>query len=491
MPQTTVQMKKKWTPPAPMRDPPGNINPWPDDIWVPRISGDAVAFIDEGHQYFLQDDHRAYPCHIISGSKMIKYWEAYVKVQSCGCIEETDPIVQVGRVLAQDNINRQQDTWTKRHKISDEIDEGDIVPVIREMFTTYINEFASYGILDMSFSQRAAKLQQCSPVGDSFPHHTKHRALRVCEEWILAPCDNKPTPDIKHDEGWTDFLRYLCHPSNRFSSVKAMCIHSKKPLSEFLEQEWIRCGSPAGVSKQEANIVKYNVPTMAGVTAHRYIECLMNPARGTPPELYEHEDSGCLTLMFDYLKQKKIEFSPENIEKRVGSKLYKFCGTMDAFRKRPDNGIFEVWDWKRSSHAGSWLDICTQPDPDDMHWVVVDTSKVTFSSALMTYFLQASAYRQLEMLSHPENVVSTSAFLGVFHPNLDRKFVIVEMHLDEKMQSRALVTSKGITTYIDSKTGEEVECTDGATPIQYVECFMYHRLEHLKRHFKCEPNMGS
>lgn len=484
-------MKKAWTPPVPIRDPPGNANPWPDKVWVPRLSADVVAFIDEGHQYFLQDDHRAYPCHIISGSKMVKYWEAYVKIQQCGCVEETDPIVQVGRILAQDNFSRQHEAWVKRHKSDGgDVDEGDVVPVIREMFTRYVNGFASWGTPETTFAQRAAKLQECSPTGAAFPHHTKHRALKVCEEWIVAPLDQKPQPEARHDEGWTDFLRYLCHPTDMFSGVTAACLHGGGPLAAFLEQEWHRCGRPAAVSAKEANIVKFNVPTTAGVAAHRYIECVMDPARGVLPELHEHEDAGCLALMFAYLKNKGIAFSPENIEKRVGSKLYKFCGTMDAFRERPD-GTFEVWDWKRSSHAGTWLGICTQPDPEDPHWVVVDTPKVTFSSALMTYFLQAASYRQLELLTNPHRTVSTSAFLGVFHPNLDRKFVVVEMRLGEKLQARALTTSKGITTYVDEETGQEVDCVDGVTPIEYVQCFMHHRLQHLKRHFKCEPDMGN
>lgn len=488
-------MKKNWTPPCPIRDPPGNINPWPDVTWVPKLSTEPVAFIDSGHQYFLQDDKRAYPNYIISGSKMIKYWEAYIKIQACGSIEETDPISQVEVILAQENSKRNQEAWAKRHKLDDDgdrpvIDEGAVVPAIREMFTRYINEFTAWGGSgEVTFAQRAAKLKECSPTGEGFPHHTNHRALKVCEEWILAACDAKPSPDTKHDEGWMDFLRYMCHPSDMFSRVTAKCANGGGPISTFLEFEWNRCGRPAGVSAKEANIVKFNIPTMAGVIAHRYIERVMDPTRGSLPELHESEDVGCLSLMFDYLKMKGISFAPENIEKRVGSKLYKFCGTMDAFRERPD-GKFEVWDWKRSSYAGSWLDSCTQLDPEDPHWFVVDTSKVAFSSSLMTYFLQAAAYRQLEIITNPHHDVSTSAFLGVFHPTLDRKFIVVEMRLDEKMQPRALTTSKGITTYVDAETGDEMECIDGATPIEYVQCFMYHRLEHLKRHFKCEPRMS-
>lgn len=472
-----------WCAPTPLEDPPGDINPWPDKNRVPLKSNQKIAFIDEGHLYFIQDRQWAYPDYIISCSKLISYWDTYIKVMSCGDAKDVNPIVQISDALARANRSKSAKLVPKRPDY-----EGPNVTLIRQMLTTYINTFLEWNVSDPDFNTRAAQLAKCisADTDKSFPHHVQHRTLRLIEVWLLGDI-----ADVHRGAEWTSMLRYIRCPVGGFTNISASCVGGNS-LSEFLSAEWegINGQTPLlPMCAEEASRVPFEIPCMAGTIAHAYLERSFDPSRGPLPVLHEREDVDCLTALLAYLAKNGVTFKPDNIERRVGSRLYKFCGTMDGFRERED-GTFEVWDWKRSSKVNTWLDVCTRPFADDPHYLRVDFSKVGFSSNLMTYFIQAAGYRQLELLTNPYKKISTSAFLGVFHPTLEMKFAIVELQLDVKMQKRALNTSKGIGNYM-LPNGDLVECASGMTAIEYVQCFLHHRLQHLKKHFGCDPILTS
>lgn len=463
-----------WVAPEPFYD--TKENPWPDTTRVPLLDNNKVAFIDEGHQYFLQDGQWAYPDYIVSGSKITAYWDTYKKVECCGSYEDIDPVAQVYALMTAANGSYRRPITAAAMSI-----EGPKVQQIRSMIVSYINTFLDWGVADPSFTERAARLNSCAPDGASFPHHVRHRAMRAIEMWLLGEPFEAPA-------GWADLLRYIRCSTLEFSSVAAVGRNGCK-LDELLASEWSRLNSGeeqlAPMCSTEASRLPFVVPSMAGSTAHKYMEHLLDPSRGILPELHEREDEECILEMFAYLRKKGITFDQGDIERRVGSLLYKFCGSMDGYRKVP-GGEDEIWDWKRSSQVENWISLCNQPDPEDSHWLVMDFPRVTFTHALMKNSLQGASYRQLSMLSDSELKVRETAFLGVVHPSLARKFVIIAMPLNVKMQASALKTSKGIGNWT-TKTGEVMTCDNGLTAIEYVKCFLHHRLEHLKRHFKCEP----
>jgi hypothetical protein len=466
--------KPKWAAPEPLVD--TAHNPWPDATGKKIVEeGVKVAFEEEGHQYHLQDGSSAYSDWIISCSGLIRYWGECVKVCACGDANVTDVVVQTKQTL--DRYKMQQ---VPRPKTAEP--EGPHAKFVRAMLSAYLNEFAASNKDGPStYMARQDRLDALVPpeCGKKFRNHIRHAVVRDLENWLLE--SDTPTFTESDDE-YMDVLRYLKCPQTGFGHVTAKS-KSGRALCEFLETEWVRVGAVSPMTQREMNGAASVLAAGAGTVAHRYIECHLLGIDEVP-ELREVEDRESIHAMLTYLNEKNISFEKENLEKRVGSMLYKICGSMDALRKR-DDGVYEIWDWKRTQYAKEWMKNATQKHPDDPHHWVCDFSKVNFSDSLMTYHIQMAGYHQVESHSNPDRVLSNSAFLGAIHPSLECGFVILELRLDVKMKPAALPTTKGIGNY--TKDGVSYECTEGLTSLEYVKCLMHHRLEHLKRHYRCDP----
>lgn len=465
-----------WVAPEPLPD--TEHNPWPDDPSMELVQqGTKVAFVDEGHQYYLQDGKNAYPDHIISCSSLIKYWGECIKVLACGDENTTDVVVQAKQCM--DRFKMSKCPMPK----STTSPEGPHAILVRKMLSNYLNRFLEWKSEEPpSFPDRQLRLAAHVPpgCGKTFNNHIRHAALRDLENWLLERGEPSFT---RSDTDYIDILRYLKCPTEGYSHVTAES-KSGASLSVFLENEVVRLGGPfppmsAGEISQAAGILAAG----AGTIAHRYIECQLLGIKDEQPELREREDLESITAMLSYLDKKGVKFDPECIERRVGSLLYKMCGSMDALRKRPD-GVYEIWDWKRTQNVHDWIKNAKQKDEDDPHHWVCDMTSINFSDSLMTYHIQAAGYHQLESHSFPTKVISNSAFLGAFHPSFERGFIILEMILDAPMKQKALAVTKGISRY--AKDGEVCECTE-LSSLDYVKSLMHHRLGHLKRHYKCDP----
>jgi hypothetical protein len=466
--------KVQWRAPEPLYD--TAHNPWPDEKHMPVVEkGVKVAFRDPGHHYYLQDDEYAYPDWIISCSKLIKYWDECIKVQNCGDENCTDIVVEVKRKFDMANHAFSKPIYVKANS-----QEGADAKLLRATLIRYFNTFIEWKCDSPTYNQRQSRIDSFIPDQQkaSFRNFLRHAVLRIFETWLL--CIDEPA--FATDEGDMIFmLRYLHCPQNGFALIEAQNRNGVL-LRSHLQQKLEQFGPQPVLVQAEMKLIDRITAAMAGTTAHAFIERTIDPLRGDLPELREREDQHAILSMLAYLNERNIRFETDNIERRVGSMVYKLSGSMDGIRRRPD-GVFEIWDWKRTKEVHEWLKICTPKTPDDPHWVVCDFSKVSFSSAMMTYFIQAAGYQQLESLSDKNRLVSTSAFLGVFHPSLEQGFVIVEMDLNKKMRPEALKTTKGIGNI-------EAECIEGMTSIEYVQCLMHHRLRHLERHFKCKARLS-
>ncbi len=468
-----------WFAPEPIPD--TKHNPWPDEQGLELVQdGAKVAFVDEGHQYYLQDGKWAYSEHIISCSSLIKYWNECIKVISCGDAETTNVVVQAKQCMDRFKMNKCPMPKTMA------VPEGPHANLVRKMLSNYLNCFLEWRPSDPpTYVDRQQRLSMHVPpnCGKTFNNHVRHAVMRNLENWLL---EREEPSFTKSDTEYIDILRYLKCPEAGYSHVTAVS-KSGKSLAEFLQSEVDRLGGPfppmsAGEMSQAAGILAAS----AGTLAHRYIECQLLGIKDEHPELREKEDLDAITAMLSYLDKKGVKFEADFIERRVGSLLYKMCGSMDALRKR-DDGVYEIWDWKRTQYVHDWIKSAKQKDPDDPHHWVCDMSSINFSDSLMAYHIQAAGYHQLESHSDPEKVISTSAFLGAIHPSFELKFIVLEMVLDAPMKPKALVATKNIGNY--TMDGKAFECKTMSS-LDYVKSLMHHRLGHLKRHYKCEPDLN-
>jgi len=472
-----------WVAPAVLQD--TDHNPWPEMSDMELVEpGVKIAFVDEGHVYFLQDGKRAYPDLIVTCSRLSKYWATCLKIKSCGDEGYTNIAAAVKMAFDSEGAFRKD---FRPSRLTDA--EGPNATFVREMLARHLNSFLASNEEPMSFAKRVSVLEGYVPEGTnkSFRNHLRHVSIKILEMWLLEQGHFLPPGD---DVAYLEMLRYLRHPIVGFDHIEATSKINRLPLRMFLEDEWMRLGPLPPMTAGDMFQSSSMAPMMSGTIAHKYIEhCLVPPELGTPlPELRESEDYVSIEKLLGYLKEKNIRFLAENIERRVGSMVYKIGGSIDAIRIREEDGVREIWDWKRTQSVHDWMGISTRKYPGDDHWWVCDFSKVNFSDGLMTYFIQAAAYRQLEMMNHPDRVYSTSAFLGAFHPSLDTGFIILELNLDARMKESAISTTKNISDYVD-EAGVLVKCNRSISAIEYVQCLMHHRLKHLAIHFNTSPNL--
>jgi glutaredoxin-related protein len=456
-------------------------NPWPDDKTLDIVEeGAKVAFVDEGHQYYLQDNKRAYPDWIISCSKLTNYWNETIKVLACGDFENSNVVKQVHECMERNNYFRPSKPITEIDLNSEEAPQAHF---IRDMLSLYLNTFLKWRDTIPNFNERQKRLDTLVPsqCDKTFKNHLRHAVIRDLENWLL---ENDVPSIVTTDDDYIDILRYLKSPKVGFECITATS-KSGKSLKEYLSQECEKYGPKPPITLPEMSKAAMLLAANAGTSAHKYIELkITGNTEEKLPELREVEDYESIEAMMEYLEKKNIKFEPKNIERRVGSLLYKVCGSMDAYRLREDN-VGEVWDWKRTQYAQEWLKYATQKYPDDPHHWVIDFSKINFSNSIMGYHIQTAGYHQLETISNPDRVMSNSSFLGAIHPTLDIKFVIFELLLDVKMKKNALPTTKGIGNY--KKEDVHYVCEEGMTSLEYIQCLFHHRLEHLKKHYKTEP----
>jgi hypothetical protein len=469
--------RQVWCAPTPLWD--TTHNPWPEDKLMPIVDkGVKVAFRDEGHQYYLQDGEYAYPDLIISCSKLVKYWDECLKVLNCGDETCIDVAVSVKQKFEQSNT-----MFSKPIYVRPDSQEGSEAKLLRVALTRYFNTFLEWNNNTPTYNQRQSRVDSFIPnkQKESFRNFLRHAVIRDIEVWLM--CKDEPSFTSTHGD-MIFLLRYLRCPDRGFSDIQATN-NAGEHLSAHLALKLETFGPQPVLTQAELKLIDRSMGAFAGTIAHSFIERTIDPSRGELPELREREDMVAIKAMLNYLREKDIWFEKENIERRVGSMIYKLSGSMDGIRRCSDD-TFEIWDWKRTKEVHEWIKISTRKSADDPYWLICDFEKVNFSTSLMCYFIQAAGYHQLETISNKDRVVRTSAFLGVFHPSLEQGFVIIEMDLSKKMRAGALKTTKGIGNLVDHG-GEVVECTEGMTSIEYVQCLMSHRLRHLEQHFKCKP----
>jgi hypothetical protein len=459
---------------APTRREP-KLNPWPGDTCEQiRERGTKVAFFDYEeateyeHVYYLQDAFGAYPDFIISGSKLSDYWREVCKVPT------GEPVLLVASA-AIGTSKRNTSTYVA-------ILEGPDVRHVRDTLTSHLNTFLHEVNRPIGFRERALRFK------GKYVQHVRHCVFQHWEDWLMGLTEpdlirGVDIKDVDDEEEMALILRFLYCPQLGFEGISAT-----RPDGQLLrdalqrEKEYLeaKSGPFLLISQGELKRIPHTIPQQSGVRLHKYIEHRLNPALGPGLTLREHggmreqEDYDQVEAALRFFETNRISFLPENLERRMGSLLYKICGSLDAMELCAD-GTWRIWDWKRTPAGAKWA----KNELLRARGQNVNAS-YAFSDGYIGYSLQAAAYRKLQLLEDPTKVIQTSSMLMVFCP-LEESFLPVELNLAEPMSEAALKTMRGIA----DRAGEI--CVTPLSPIDYIEALFEKRLEHLCEYFGFVP----
>lgn len=207
-------------------------------------------------------------------------------------------------------------------------------------------------------------------------------------------------------------------------------------------------------------ISSYQIPNQAGTLLHNYLERKIQGLDTDTIKLFEPEDWVQADSLVEWAESNDVVFHA--LEARLGSFTHQVCGSADAIVRNPD-GTYTIWDWKR---VGEWLG-CGWMNTDE-HTLVINNLDHTLSSKLVEYMFQLAVYRKLFMLQDPNHVVTTSAYLVVFHPAL-KSWRRLEIQLDDKLRPD---TGKFLPVYGRGPF----------SPIEYVDMMFESRREHLEEY---------
>lgn len=511
-------------------------NPWREygDTCLPPNGTDKVLFREEGHKYVLQDEDGAYPDYLISGTKLITYWDTIVKIkQTLG--NHVDLLVEAHKLMAlEDDNRRNKERELKRPEM-----EGPSASTIRTMLINHLNRFdkvkvPSFAERSKSFSiilqeefqngipERILRIIQeekediqlvselsrwyefpfrdlktltkikhpkikslglSKPVKE-YTQHIRQRVFLKLESWLMSKVESiTPEPEFEHDMAL--ILRYLNHPIHGFSTIY-VCNEHGRCLSEELEREYKRLLSLGmkvdwPVSEEEIRAVPFYIPNTSGTLLHAHMERTLKGIENEDPlpKMRELEDELHTQAFLKWARENNLNFPPGLIEKRLGSYLYKITGSVDAICLCQD-GEYQIFDWKRTANSIEWDDAKASLKLNDS-----ENSAYAFSSDIMKYSIQMSVYRKLLQMDFDSKgiqaKVKDEAILVVFHP-INESFKMVTLKLDMPMSSSSLKTTKGIADRV-LPNGQVLACEDPLSPIDYVNAGFEKRLEHLKMHF--------
>lgn len=112
------------------------------------------------------------------------------------------------------------------------------------------------------------------------------------------------------------------------------------------------------------------------------------------------------------------ELVPFRSEWRIFSEKFRVAGTLDFLERR--NGVFNLWDWKRSSKV---VNAFGQPLADGFRGKCGTSRHIAHipDTSYWHYALQLSLYRYI--LECEYDIRVRKAMLGIFHPCYDRPWV--------------------------------------------------------------------
>ena len=458
---------QEWVPKGPLPTEPAT-NPWRPygDTCLARTNEiGKVVYEEVGHRYALQDADGAYPDFIISGSGLVKYWEVVCALDP---FYAENPLVVATRTLrdAQDRRNG-ADVTSSCTSV-----EGPMVAEVRQMLTEYLNKFVESWDRHPTFIERTADFIKCTPHKrkTNYTQHVRHRVIKRLEAWLLGEPWELPE---RYDADLVMIMRYLHDGS--FDHVTAARSDGAK-LADLLLVERLRLleqGHTAlvcSVSKAELASVPQTIPSRWGTVLHQHIERRLDPALGEPPEMREEEDHVQVEAFLKYLADSGMKVVA--IEMRVGSLLYKICGSLDLLVQLPD-GRFMIIDHKRVPTGEEWAAMVKK-------YGAGANAQVSFSDEFTKYSIQMAAYRKLLKLDYPHLDVVPEGLLSVFSPRATN-FFMVPLQLEAPFRADTIPTTKGIADRWVN--GERVVCKSPLSPTTFIEAFFEKRLEHLQAHF--------
>jgi hypothetical protein len=444
----------------------------PQQPQQPQLQQGKVWFDEASHSYALVDEKGSYPNLLLSGSKVRLYLPYLLK--SC-----MNPATQLD--VAMNGLKE---------------DTKDGLPLHASALQETLKEFQT--VLVKYFHYICERLEDAKSEGTEFvlplSYQERHRTFRKWTKKELVYFISSRTYRRLEDAlatgkqevfDLTDSDDYLV-----VQELQALLDPFYTNLPGIVQALFPRrvADYPLGASYIKE---KYGLPSKYGTQFHAYLEhrykgldkeeCL---AKYKPEELEDIEQSEA------FIQKYPVGYFSA-MELRVGSFLYKICGSIDAIRviTLPTGEKVEVIvDWKRSAsifedaqgkmvlkdiyapglwgnergaarkrHASVKLcqitvdnDVCF-PDEPSLYEPLYPN--IAYSDAVFDYMYQQATYRKLRLLSGVK--VYSKAYLPVFHPSLPG-YRIVRLDLFAKCGKYDIVMAKFVQ-WIFNKHREHVQ----------------------------------